>query len=257
MVAALTGQQFLVISLGVTVPEDVQGKVCKAAAKAGVSYIMPNVYGFDPKGEAVNHPFIGVGTMRRIKAVEDVGLPWIMITTGFWYEFGLALGDNWFGIDINKKKAWFCDEGHNPMNVTTWSRCGEAFAALLSLPESGASPSLADFKNHPLYIDSFDITQRKVLDSVQRATGTTDEDWEIVCEPAQKRYEDGMAEIKTNPPRGFPKALYAHAWSIGGGRDFREKLDNARFGFETEDLDAVTEKVVKKVQGGWSPWVEW
>lgn len=256
LVAAFKGQQFLVISLGVTVPEDVQGKLIKAAAKAGVAYIMPNVYGFDPKGEGVSNPIIGAGTMRRIKDVEDAGIPWVVLTTGFWYEWGLALGDNWFGVDVNKKQAWFCDDGNLPMNTSTWSRCGEAFAALLSLPESGVSPSLADFKNNPCYVDSFgvSVTQRTILESVQRATGTTDKDWEITCEPWEKRYKDGLAEVKTNPSRGFPKALYAHGWSPSGGREYTQKLDNEMLGLKPEDLDAVTKTVVDKVHSGWNPW---
>jgi hypothetical protein len=257
IVSALRDQQFLVISLGVRVPEEVHGRVVRAAAKAGVSYIMPNIHGFDPKGEGVTNPIFGVGAMRRIYDVEETGVPWIVVTTGFWFEWSLALGDNWYGIDINNKKAWFCDEGHNTMSTSTWSRCGEAFAALLSLPESGASPSLADYKNFPLYVDSFAITQRKLLDSVQRATGTTDGDWDITCEPAEKRYNDGLAEMKTNPQRGFPKALYAQGWSKGGGRDFTAKLDNEKLGLKSEDLDVVTKKVVEKVQNGWNPWVEW
>lgn len=256
LVSALTDQQFLIISLGVAVPEEVSGKIVSAAAKAGVSYIMPNVHGFDPTGPDAQSLF-GAGPMRRIKEVEDSGLPWFVLTTGFWYEWSLALGDNWYGIDIKEKKAWFCDEGHNSMNTSTWPRCGEALAALLSLPESGPSSSLADFKNKPCYIDSFVVTQRKILDSVQRATGTTDSDWEIICEPAEKRYSDGLAEMQTNPNRGFPKALYAHGWSKGGGRDYTVKLDNGKLGLKTEDLDAVTKEVVEKVQGGWNPWVEW
>ncbi|TVY36622.1 hypothetical protein LOCC1_G006622 [Lachnellula occidentalis] len=257
MIAALKGQQFLVISLGVLVPEEVHGKVVRAAAKAGVAYIMPNVHGVDPRGEGEPHPILGTGFIRRIQDVEDTGVPWIVLTTGFWYEWSLALGDNWYGIDINKKKAWFCDKGHSPQNTSTWSRCGEAFANLLSLPESGASPSLAEYKNNSCYVDSFVVTQRKMLDSVQRATGTTDEDWEITCEPAEKRYKDGLAEMQTNPRRGFPKALYAHSWSKDGGREYTQKLDNDKLGLKPEDLDAVTKKVVEKVQNGWDPRVEW
>lgn len=220
---------------------------------------MPNIHGFDPKGDGVSNPIFGAGAMRRIQDVEDVGLPWIVLTTGFWYEWGLALGDNWYGIDINQKKAWFCDDGNNTMNTSTWPRCGEAFAALLSLPESGTSPCLADYKNHPCYVDSFgtDLSQRQMLDSVQKATGTTDKDWEIICEPAEKRYNDGLAEMQTNPGRGFPKALYANGWSKGGGRQITAKLDNEKLGLKPENLDQITKAVVEKVQKGWNPWVEW
>ena len=88
---------------------------------------------------------------------------------------------------------------------------------------------------------------------MQRATGTTNEDWEITCEPAEKRYNDGLAEMKANPSRGFPKALYAHGWSRGGGRAYTQKLDNDKLGLKPEGLDAVTKKVVEKVQSGWNP----
>jgi hypothetical protein len=257
LVEALKDQQFLVISLSPFVPEEFHGKIVRAAAKAGVTYIMPNVHGFDPKGNGVSNPIFGVGAMRRVQDVEDTGVPWIVLTTGFWYEWGLALGDNWYGIDINKKKAWFCDQGQSPMNTSTWPRCGEAFAALLSLPESGASPSLADFKNYPCYVDSFIVTQRGILDSVQRATGTTDDDWEISYEPSEKRYKEGLIEMQTNFSRGLPKALYAHGWSGEGGREYTAKLDNDKLGLAPEDLDAVTKEVVKKVQNGQSPVMDW
>jgi hypothetical protein len=256
LVTALQGQQFLIISLGVRVPQDVSGKVVKAAAKAGVSYIMPNVHGFDPNGPGISHPIFGGGVVRSLKEVEDAGIPWIVITTGFWYEWSLANGELGYGIDIKQKKAWICNQGQDRMNTSTWTRCGEALAALLSLPESGASPSLANYKNKPAYIDSFAVTQRAILDSVQRATGTTDKDWEITHEPAEKRYNDGLAEMQTDQ-RGFAKALYAQGWMSDSGREYTARLENEKLGLKTEDLDAVTRKVVEKVQAGWNPWVEW
>lgn len=45
---AMKGQQMLIITLAVTAPAGTQSKLIKAASKAGVSYIMPNVWGSDP-----------------------------------------------------------------------------------------------------------------------------------------------------------------------------------------------------------------
>ncbi|KAH8894458.1 NAD(P)-binding protein [Thozetella sp. PMI_491] len=260
LVSALQGQQFLVISLGVRVSEDVNGKLVRAAAKAGVPYVMPNIHGGNPESDGAKDPkyakFVS-GSLKRIKEVEDAGLAWFLLVTGFWYEWSLALGDNWYGIDIKQKKAWFCDEGQNPMNTSTWPRCGEALAALLSLPESGTSPSLSDFKNKPCHIDSFAVTQRKILDSVQKATGTSDTEWDIICEPTEKRFHDGLAEMNRGEVRGFAKALYAMGWSVDSGRYYQDKLENVKLGLETEDLDKVTKEVVDKVLAGWNPRVEW
>ena len=47
LVAALKGQQFLVITLPVTAPHGSHSSIGKAAVEAGVPYIMPNVYAQD------------------------------------------------------------------------------------------------------------------------------------------------------------------------------------------------------------------
>lgn len=62
--------------------------------------------------------------------------------------------------------------------------------------------------------------------------------------------------MQTNPSRGFPKVLYAHGLSRGGGREFSGKLDNDKLGLKHEDLDAVTKKVVERVHQGYNPFVE-
>lgn len=42
IVDALKGQQFLIITMAVTAPADTELKLIRAAAKAGVPYVMPN-----------------------------------------------------------------------------------------------------------------------------------------------------------------------------------------------------------------------
>ena len=42
------------------------------------------------------------------------------------------------------------------------------------------------FKNKPVYISSFYITRRELLDSAFRATGTKEGDWNIVVEDANE-----------------------------------------------------------------------
>lgn len=47
LINALNGQEFLVITLGVRAPPDLHNRVVIAAKEAGVSYLMPNIYGSD------------------------------------------------------------------------------------------------------------------------------------------------------------------------------------------------------------------
>lgn len=51
IVRALQGQQALIIAMSVMAPRDTIIKLIRAAAKAGVSYILPNWYGHDPANE--------------------------------------------------------------------------------------------------------------------------------------------------------------------------------------------------------------
>lgn len=51
LVQAMQGHQFLIITLAVSVPPGTQSKLIKAAAKAGVPYVMPNAWGTDPLNE--------------------------------------------------------------------------------------------------------------------------------------------------------------------------------------------------------------
>ena len=53
MIAALSGQQFLVITLSTNALDDMHKKIVQAAAKAGVRYIMPNSFSNDIRDEAL------------------------------------------------------------------------------------------------------------------------------------------------------------------------------------------------------------
>ena len=53
IVSALKGQEFLIITLSVSAPKDLHERIVKAAAKAGVRWIMPNIFGGDAMNEGL------------------------------------------------------------------------------------------------------------------------------------------------------------------------------------------------------------
>lgn len=53
LAAALQGQQALIITLSVAAPPDTQGKLVRAAAKAGVPHVLPNAWGQDIGNDAL------------------------------------------------------------------------------------------------------------------------------------------------------------------------------------------------------------
>ena len=256
LISAFRGQQFLVITLSVRTPPGTHSKLVKAATQAGVPYIMPNLYGSDPtnKSLAKENP-IGATYLQICDELESLGTPYIAMTCGFWYEWSLALGEPWFGFDIKDRKVTFFDDGNTRINVSTWRQCGRALAALLSLPESGATPAISQWKNKPLYIASFRVSQRDMLDSLHRVIGTTDKDWDITYEPTAQRYKNGMDEMQKGIMTGFVKAMYSRNFFPNGDGDYESSrgLANDLIGLPKENLDEATKRAVEMVESGWNP----
>ncbi|KAK2612739.1 hypothetical protein QQS21_001190 [Conoideocrella luteorostrata] len=256
---ALKGQQFLMISLAVTAPKDLQAKIIKAAAKAGVPWVMPNGYGtnvFDEKLAAEN--LTGPSVLSGVKSVEDESVSsWVLMCCSFWYEFSLAMGPGWYGLSFPNKKITFIDDGKTRINTSTWEQCGRAMKALLSLnelpeDENDTSVTLSNWRNKPLYISSFLMSQRDMLDSVHRVMGTTDADWTIEYEPHEERYQRGMEIMKKGEHLGFGICLYTRTFYPNGGGNFEatQGLANDLLGLPKEDVDEATKRAVAMAEGG-------
>jgi hypothetical protein len=215
---------------------------------------MPNVYGYPARPDHAATSVFGNLIVDRIADVHNtnVSAP-VTLACGFWYEWSLALGEPWFGFTIQDRKVTLFDDGARPITVSTWDQCGRAVAALLGLPESGASPSVADYKDKTLLISSFTVSQRDMLDSLHRVLGTTDEDWEITYEGSVKRVGEGKAAMQKGDQRGFAKALYCEVFDPSNETSAYVAVDNEVLGLPKEDLDAATKRAVELVESGWNP----
>ncbi|TVY81128.1 hypothetical protein LSUE1_G003360 [Lachnellula suecica] len=260
IVSALKGQQFFVITL----PARSQGAhstLVNAAAKAGVPYVMANIYGYDIHNKRLNEASShGQTSLKYCAEIESLGVSsWVAMICGYWYEWSLALPPPWFGFDIKAKKVTFYDDGKTRVNVSTWIYCGKALAGLLSLKElpedeNDESLTVSRWKNKPLYISSFKVCQRDMLDSIHRLTGTTDKDWEIEYEPSDVRYKNGNEQVKNGDWLGFPKAMYARVFFPNGDGNFESTrgLENALLGLPKDDLDEATKRTLEMVESGWT-----
>jgi uncharacterized protein YbjT (DUF2867 family) len=250
---ALKGQQFLIITLSVRAPQDLQSKIINLAVKSGVSYIMPNTYGYDPANENITAEplFAHYGNSRKL--IQSLGASSVLLCCGYWYEWSLALGEQWFGFDIKNRKVWLYDDGETKINVSTWDQCGRAIGALLDLPESGAKPSLADWKNGVVYSSSWKLSQRDMLDSLHRVLGTTDKDWTIEHKSSVEAYNTAMTDLSVMT--NFAQAIYSRIFRPTGDGDFESTrgLANEVLGLPKEDLDKHTKIAVEMVESGWTP----
>ncbi|KAI9743487.1 MAG: hypothetical protein M1818_002800 [Claussenomyces sp. TS43310] len=257
IIAALKGQQFLIITMAPTAPRDTHSKLVRAAAKAGIPYVMPNGYGGD-----INNIKFGEDTMLGPVAeanrdeIERLGMQWITVCCGFWYDYSLAGGDARFGFNFDKRSLTIYDDGNTKNSTSTLSQVGRAVAKVLSLnelpeDENDKSLTLSTFLNKGVYIKSFVVSQNDMFESVKRVTGTTDADWTITHEDTKKRYEDGLAQVKVGNMAGFSKMLYARAFYPDDSNDLSAEAQNELLELPDESLDESTKvgiDLVKELQ---------
>jgi hypothetical protein len=127
------------------------------------------------------------------------------LVCSFWYEWSLGV-PFLYGIDTSARKAVFYDDGNTKINTSTWELCGRAVASLLGMEIEELEKQ---FGNKGVYVSSFRLSQREMLDSVHRVLGTSDADWEIEFETTKQRYEDGMREMEDGDLRGFAKGEFS------------------------------------------------
>ncbi|KAM0235062.1 hypothetical protein ACHAPO_005856 [Fusarium lateritium] len=258
IITALKDQQFLIITMAPTAPRDTHRKLVQAAAKAGVPYIMPNGFMGDIEQVKLGEDILlGPAAKANRDEIEKLGMQWVTICCGFWYDYSLAGGEQRFGFDLDNRSVTFYDHGETKNSTSTLSQVGRAVAKILSLKElpindDDDSLTLSSFLNKPVNIKSFVISQKDMFESVKRVTGTSEADWTITYESTKKRYEKGMSLVKGGNMVGFSKLLYARAFFHEDPSDLSAKAQNGLLGLPEESLDDATKAgidLVKVLQG--------
>lgn len=250
LIAALQDQQVLIITLSPTAPRETHSMLVHAAAKAGVKYIIPNGWGADVSNDT--SPLGPVAKAQRDE-IEALGMSWINVSCGFWYDYSLAGGEARFGFDFDKRSVTFYDEGETKISTSTLAQVARTVARVLSLkvlPEDEADESLtlSKFLHHAVCIKSFVVSQRNMFESVMRITGTADKDWTITHQDSQERYEEGLAMVKKGNMAGFSKLLYSRSFFPNDPSDLSGRAQNKLLGLPEEDLDEATRRGVEMVK---------
>ncbi|KAL2839883.1 hypothetical protein BJX68DRAFT_271932 [Aspergillus pseudodeflectus] len=262
LIEVLRGQQALIITMNVFAPPDTIIKLIRAAAKAGVPYILPNWYGHDAANDALcEDSMLAPNRDRVIAEIKELGVSaYLFLVCGFWYEFSLGGGPDRYGFDFAKRTFMLFDEGDVPINTTTWPQCGRAVAGLLSLKElpedeSDEEPTLARFANCCVYVSSFRLTQKDMFESVKRVTGTQNEDWTITKGSVKERFREGQEGLRVHNWKVFTKMLYSRMFFANGDGDYasRRGLDNGVLGLPVEDLDEATREGIRMGEAGEVP----
>ncbi|KAI8933412.1 hypothetical protein NX059_010027 [Plenodomus lindquistii] len=243
LVSALTGQDVLILQLGIF-GTDQQSPLIKAAAKAGVRYILPIEFGSD-----IYAPFAKTFHIMSMKKqyrdlIEELGMSWIAIINNPWFDWSLKKGT--WGIDIKNRKASLYKGAEAKFNTSTLDRVGKGVADLLALPES----QLEKFQNSPAYFSSFELTQREILESAIRVTGSQESDWDITVLDADRVIAGSREEVANGNPIAFVSEFYLTHMLEGTGGNYQEKIKQnpANLAWSEEKLDDVVKAVVESLQ---------
>ncbi|KAH7102091.1 hypothetical protein BKA62DRAFT_656646 [Auriculariales sp. MPI-PUGE-AT-0066] len=263
LVAALRGHDAFIITLPGNAGSDVHRSLVEAAATAGVSWILPNEWGVDTTDEVDPGLLQDLPAWRQQQAhrehIRSLGASYVGISTGFWYEWSLSSPIR-FGFDFTQKKATFYDNGETKMSLSTWPQVGRAVASLLSLPISSEDgPCLNDFRNKQIYVNSFTVTQKDMLDSILRVTGDKADSWVTENVPSSEMFRLGGDILKTGSRSGFIIQGYSRMFYPErevGNTEKTHGLVNDALGLNQESIDDATRaaiELVKKLDNGARP----
>lgn len=260
LVEALKGQDVLVITMGVTAPQEQHSKLTEAAAAAEVPWIIPNEFGGDGLlEEAGRDIFLGPAKQKYRDEIEKLGKSsWIGVACGFWYEFSIGRETFTFGFDFKSRTATFFDDGSMRLNTSTWPQTGRSVTNLLGLKvlptdENDKSPSLSDYRNKFIYVSSFLLNQQEMLESILRVTGADRKDWTVNYVPVKEYYQAALKEFQSGNRDGFSKLLYSRGFfpDQAGNFEASRGLDNDKLGLPKEDLDEFTKAGIHLAESGY------
>jgi len=159
------------------------------------------------------------------------------------YKFQ-SLAGGFFGLKIKERTVRFFDDGNTKLSTTTLPHVGRAVAKLLELPID----KLEKFRNGFVHVQSFCVSQREMFNALKKATGTTDQDWQISKIPVDQAIAQGNKEAQNGNREGMIDVLYGMNFKPGMGGNFQHKIDNELLGLYEEDLDEVVKSVVHKLE---------
>lgn len=108
--------------MSVTAPRGTTSKLLRAAAKAGVPYVIPNWFGHDAANDTLcNDSLLSQMRDSVCEEVKSLGISsYFLLACSFWYEFSLGGGPDRYGFDFKKRSLVLFDDGNVVINTSTW-----------------------------------------------------------------------------------------------------------------------------------------
>ncbi|KAK0937999.1 hypothetical protein LTR29_010447 [Friedmanniomyces endolithicus] len=226
------------------------------AAKAGVKWIVPNEYAGDGMNKAMAEGVpVFVPKKQAREHIDELsktheGLKWIGVATNPFFEPFLIKSAKIFGIDPESHTATIYPDG-GAFNSSTMDRIGLAVTRMLSLPisdHSDSRASLQHYANNFLYVSSFCVTQKQILQAFQKAKGESEADWKVSQEKTIKQWvqecQEGLKAGNMQAGWGLTMCYYMGD-GMGGNYQEKAEKDQKILGLQEESFEEAVKRALK------------
>ena len=233
----LQGQDALVVTFAGSNSE-LQIRLANAAAQAGVKRFIPADFGSCDSSSPRALELVPLyGAKQRVREhlqqlASSSDLTWTSLVSGHFFDYGLKSG--LLGFDLGACKARIFDGGDIKWSTTTLETIGTAIVRVLQKDNATA--------NQMLYIQSFCITQNKLLRSVEQIMGKT---WQVEHLNSADYIKKVKEEVDRDPKDSEAmENLVSVVGIVDSNWEGKENFASSLLALEDESLDRILSKVI-------------
>ena len=240
LVDVLTSQDVLITTFGGT-NSALQIKLADACVSAGVQRFIPADFGSCDSSSSLALELILIfreksKVREHLRGLEGK-LSWTSLVTGHFFDFGLESG--LLLMDIQKRKMIMIDGGEHMWSASTLERVGEAVVAVLKDEEQT--------KNKMLYVQSFCISQKQLLEVCEKVQGGKYEVEEVKSEEFIKSKKERTDKDPND--HDARENLVGVVGIIDGDWRNKDGFANNLLGLKDQDLEEAVRGVIKNQKG--------
>lgn len=240
---AFKGQDAVISTVSSTQPGalDLQKSLIDTAITAGVKIFVPSEYGVDTSDRSSPNsiPFLAekIAILDYLRERQDK-ISWIALITGSLFDWGLRI-PGFGGWDLGARSVTIYNGGDIPYEATNLDQVGRAIAKSLKIPELT--------KNQHVYVNSFTVTQNKVLDALERITG---DKFTVSHSTVEDLWQGGATQLKEGQPLGLLAMIAGTIYGKGGLANYSatKGLWNGKIGLAQESLDETLESFIARAE---------
>lgn len=220
-------------------PSDVnqQMRLAEAAAEAGVKRFIPADFGSCDSGSARAQELVPLFKRKtqvreRLQELAEShpNFTWTSLVCGHFFDWGLR--ENFLHFNIPKRKAEILDDGTTKSSQSTLARIAEATIRVFQREEIT--------RNRVLFIQSFCVSQGKVLKALERVT---DSHWSVGYFDSEQFIKENKAKADEGDKDAVEDLVFALG-AIDGNWETRDGFAMKELGLEDEDLEAAVRKAI-------------